>query len=176
MKEIWKNIQGFEGLYKVSNKGQVLSVRKGILLKQSIGTDGYYKVSLCDGKTHYKRVNRLVAEAFIPKVEGKNIVNHIDLNKLNNNVDNLEWSTIKENTIHAYNNNIKYHNFAKYKLWKMSPKRNKKIAVFYKGEYIKTYNSKKDVAQDLNISEKTIYNRLNNKFSSVSGYDFKEVV
>lgn len=64
---------------------------------------GYYIVTLCKGKERKtKKIHRLVAEAFIPNVENKLQVNHIDGNKLNNNVKNLEWCTDSENMIHAY--------------------------------------------------------------------------
>lgn len=108
MKEIWKNIIGYEGLYEVSNWGRVKSIKFGkeIIMKQHIRS-GYYIVSLwknAKGKTY--SVNRLVAEAFleIPE-ELKHLkgtrylqVNHKDENKTNNNVENLEWCSAKYNT------------------------------------------------------------------------------
>lgn len=69
---------------------------------------GYRKASLYkDGKGHEKRIHRLVAETFIPKVKGKNTVNHIDGNKLNNSVDNLEWSNRHDQLQHAYDHRLK---------------------------------------------------------------------
>lgn len=115
MKEEWKEIKGFEGAYMISNTGKVLSIprrgtkqRKPALRALSLNHDGYVKVRLLyKGKDETARVHRLVAEAFIPNPEGKETVNHIDGNKENNNVDNLEWADRHEQLQHAYVNNLK---------------------------------------------------------------------
>lgn len=107
MSEKLKDIRGYEGLYKISTTGDVYSLHKrGFcgLYKMKTEEDicGYYRVSLCkDGKHTRKRVSRLVAEAFIPNPENKEIVNHIDFDRKNNNVENLEWCTQKENVLHS---------------------------------------------------------------------------
>ena len=104
--EIWKDVVGFEGLYKVSNKGRVLGARK--MLSSSSNGTGYQKVALFMGKKCCMRyVHRLVAQAFIPNPENKPEVNHKDRNKSNNCVDNLEWLTEKENFRHALSNGHK---------------------------------------------------------------------
>ena len=116
MEENLKDVVGYEGLYKISENGDVYSLHKkgfnGLYkMKQEIDLFGYYRVALCkNGKHTKKRVSRLVAEAFIPNPNNKTIVNHIDYNRKNNNVKNLEWCTQKENVIHStssgrYNNN-----------------------------------------------------------------------
>ena len=115
MVEEWKDIEGFEGAYMISNTGKVLSIpRKGTkhrtptLRSLSLNHDGYVKVRLLlKGKDVTARVHRLVAEAFIPNPEGKETVNHIDGNKENNSVDNLEWSDRHEQMYHAYEHNLK---------------------------------------------------------------------
>lgn len=105
--EIWKPIREFEGLYEVSNFGEVKSLpRNGTILKPRlligfIDSSGYQQVLLTSKRFH-KKIHRLVAEALIPNPDNKPCVNHIDRIKTNNHVDNLEWCTYKENTIHSF--------------------------------------------------------------------------
>ena len=101
--ERWETIEGFDD-YMISTFGRVWSVRSKMFLTLHTRSAScpYYSVILKKGpRKRNANVHRLVAEAFIPRIEGKNIVNHIDGNKLNNRVDNLEWVTPQENTQHA---------------------------------------------------------------------------
>ena len=102
---LWKPVIGYEGLYEVSNSGEIKSIFYGKnpkILKKSKTTTGYYKIELSKNKKRKSfKVHRLVAIAFIPNIENKPNINHIDGNPLNNNIDNLEWCTQKENVIHA---------------------------------------------------------------------------
>lgn len=104
MKEIWKDVKGYEGLYKVSNTGSILGLKRsttpgGIISISQI--KGYRCFTIWkEGKGHTKRVGRLVAEAFIREPLDGEQVNHIDRNKLNDFVDNLEWTTARQNTCH----------------------------------------------------------------------------
>lgn len=104
--EVWKDIEGYEGLYKVSNFGRVKRVTTGRILKNGKNRGGYLYVNLCkQGVTSNKRIHRLVAQAFIPNPENKQDINHIDEDKTNNIVSNLEWTTRKENLNHGTHNN-----------------------------------------------------------------------
>lgn len=105
MPEIWKEIDGYNGVYQVSNLGKV---RKSASLKPiaiCLNTTGYEQVNLSDGFTRKKLlVHRLVAQAFIPNPNNLPQINHIDENKRNNKVSNLEWCDA------SYNNNYGAHN------------------------------------------------------------------
>lgn len=101
--EIWKDIEGFEGLYQVSNMGRVKSFHfKRNLILNPGNVNGYLEVSLYKPKTNKKRlVHILVAKAFIANPENLPEVNHKDGNKSNNRVENLEWVTSSQNKFHA---------------------------------------------------------------------------
>jgi hypothetical protein len=106
--EIWKPIEGFEGLYEISNWGRVKSLHQGkeMILISCLNEHGYPRISL--NKNSIRKtflVHRLVALHFIPNPEEKKEVNHIDCNKQNPHVSNLEWTTQSENQKHAYANN-----------------------------------------------------------------------
>ena len=108
MSETLKDIKGYEGLYQIDKFGNVYSTiqtksrRKGIL-KPYQNENGYMKVNLYDtnGVCKKKYIHRLVAEAFIPNLENRPCINHLDCNVGNNNVNNLEWCTQSENILYC---------------------------------------------------------------------------
>ncbi len=107
MKEIWKDIKDFEGRFKISNHGRLLSINgkyKGEkILRPCIDGVGYYHAQLRKKPLNRSvRIHVLVAETFLIKPEGNNIcVNHLDGNKLNNHISNIEWTTKALNISHA---------------------------------------------------------------------------
>ena len=112
--EIWKDIEGYEGLYQVSDLGRVRSLDredaqgrriKGTVLAGSLNGKGYLKVSLCrDGDVEGKLIHRLVAEAFLDNPDNFPQVNHKDENKTNNVVSNLEWCSALYNNMYGTRN------------------------------------------------------------------------
>lgn len=100
--EIWKDIEGYENLYQISNYGRVKSIIRNKIKHYETNHNGYLRVNLCKKrKIEHKRVHRLVAEAFIPNPQNLPQINHKDGNKLNNCVNNLEWCTPTDNVRHS---------------------------------------------------------------------------
>lgn len=106
--EEWRDIPGYEGLYQVSNEGNVRSIRFNKIRNMKAWLNqGYPTVELCVNNQRYTvGVHRLVALAFIPNPENKPQVNHKDRNKANDDVSNLEWVTGSENVADAYKKGV----------------------------------------------------------------------
>jgi hypothetical protein len=137
MKEQWKWVGGYEGMYEVSNLGRIRSTdrmvrmvskkgrefmarKKGRVLRQFFGSSGYLQVCFSkEGRLRTKMVHRLVVKAFLEPIEGKLEVNHSNGDKQNNSLENLEWCNSAENKSHAYLFGLrasgKEHHFAKLK-------------------------------------------------------------
>lgn len=121
LEEVWKPIEGFEGFYVISRDGDIKSVERWIHLKshsyikkeqdiiQSINPSGYKQVKLYNntGKTKSIVVHRLIAFTFLENPNEYKYINHIDGNKLNNNLSNLQWCTSSQNNTHAYRTGLK---------------------------------------------------------------------
>ena len=115
--EIWKDVVGYEGHFMVSESGKVKSLDRkykrsdgsiypvaGKELTPFISNAGYKRIALRkNGKPMKYSVHRLVAEAFLPREEGRDFVNHLDGDKLNNHYSNLEWVSMIENNCHRFN-------------------------------------------------------------------------
>lgn len=180
-KEIWEDIKGYEKVYQISNLGRVKSLArwskgnhflKEKYLKTHLDKDFYEKIVLYKkGKVKNYFVHRLVAQAFIPNPDNKPQVNHIDEDKENNYVDNLEWCTI------LYNNNYgtrtaRATNSNDYK--KLALFNNKKI----RGENLQSgeiihFNSIKEASQYLNTRSASIGRVLRGVRKTNNGWVFK---
>jgi hypothetical protein len=156
--EIWKDVKGYEGYYQISNKGNVKSLDfrrtgKHHLLKLKHNS-GYPFVILGFGKTWSVRVHRLVALAFLPTVEGKHCVNHINGIKTDNSVSNLEWCTFKENSLHMYRSlGYRSPNFNK---TGYENKKSKHIIALIDGNEVAEFPSSTVAATKLNLNRKCI--------------------
>jgi hypothetical protein len=113
--EVWKDVKDYEGIYQISNLGNLKSLkRKGTgtftnkeyLLKKGITTKGYYSYGLSkNGKVKTHTLHRLVANHFIENINNEKCVNHKDGNPKNNDISNLEWCSYSENSLHGYRSN-----------------------------------------------------------------------
>lgn len=169
--EIWKDIAGYEGLYKVSNLGRVksLNYRKTGKEKERIpnkNNSGYLYVGLHkDGKMNNFLIHRLVAEAFIENVNDLPQVNHKDENKLNNCVENLEWCSAK------YNSNYGEHNYNIRKT--MSSKVPNVLQYTLDGKFLNEYVSGRDAERKTGIPHKGILQCCQGKWRTWRGYIWK---
>ena len=162
-REIWKDIEGYEGLYQVSDLGRVKRVTTNRILKQAKHHGGYMRVDLCkNGKRKAHKIHRLVAQAFIPNPENKLQVNHIDENKTNNIISNLEWLTAKENNNHG----------TRIERAIISNQKQVKAIDIANGEY-NYYESIKDCGRKLGIDPSSITKQLKSKLRQTGGYVFE---
>lgn len=126
MEELWKDIPDFEGYYQASNLGRIRSVdryvkykntdgvalRKGKILSPKTSKKGYLETTLMkEGKNYYKRIHQLIASAFLPNPNNYPYINHINENKKDNRVENLEWCTPKYNTEVYHKSRIKLYQY-----------------------------------------------------------------
>jgi hypothetical protein len=176
--EIWKDIEGYEGMYQVSNMGRVRSldrvkpnsggqIAKGHILPHSDNRHGYRFVSLWKfnkGRRFY--VHRLVASAFIPNPNNFPIINHKDEDKSNNRHDNLEWCTQKYNI--NYGNHMK-----RLKESYIANGNNRPIDVYdMKGTFLKTFDCSNEVCKELGVQRRGLYLACQGVTKSYKGYRF----
>lgn len=176
MKEVWKDIKGYEGLYQISNQGRVKSVKKDLIMSPCIRQHGYLAVQLFGRGGHPKRgfktfsIHRLVAEAFIPNPESKTEVNHINEDKTDNRVENLEWATRVENCNHGTLRGRKSE-------WMTNnPKRSRPVAqLTLDGERIATYPSIHEAYRVTGVYPDNIWRACNGVYSQAKGYMWRYI-
>lgn len=156
--ELWKEIKGYEGYYEISSFGKVRSIRRNKILKTEISPKGYERVGLMkQGKRKVYRVHRLVAEMFIENPCNYPQINHIDENKTNNIVNNLEWCSAKYN--------MNYGNVGK--------KRKPVLQYSKDGTFISRYDSIADAEKATNIITQSISRCAKGKRKSANGFIWK---
>ena len=168
---MWKNIKGYEGLYQVSDEGEVRSLgnnesRKEKILKPAYRGNGYLFVSLCkNGKKKMFSIHRLVAEAFLPNSNNLPEINHKDENKANNCASNLEWCDRKYN--------VNYGTGKKRSAEKRTnnEKTSKSVKQFdLQGNYIREFPSISEVQRRLGYSFQNISSACLGKYNQAYGY------
>lgn len=155
---MWKDIKNYEGIYQVDENGDVKSCERdvpGKHIKEKIIQGGHYSNTyrfVClrkDGKSRNLLVHRLVAQAFLPNPNNYPYINHKDGNKLNNNVNNLEWCTAQQNLHHAVENGL-------------APDwcRIKRKVTVKQGEYISLFETMKDCAAFFGFKKGWLHNQI----------------
>lgn len=174
MKEEWREVVGFEGYY-VSNLGNVKGLYGRVLKPQLNIVTGYYHVNVRkDKKPRTSAIHRMVAEAFLPKLEGKPQVNHKDGDKTNNNLANLEWVSASENRKHAYDKGL-IKNIQERSLKAGIGSRNnlgKKVILTHKDGTVLEFGSIRQAADELNLDRRTLQRVANKEknFKTIKGY------
>lgn len=160
----WKDIPGYEELYRVSDEGDVYSCTKDELRALTINKHGYKQVGLYkDGVTKTFPVHRLVALAFVPNPDSKLVVNHKDSDTSNNNVSNLEWVTDLENLQHAKDNGL----LGKYGIGREGIITHAKLTEDDVVDILRLYfddnKTQNEIADKYSVTQNTIHKIVNNK-------------
>lgn len=167
MKEIWKNINGYNRKYKISNTGKVVSLKenKKRELKLHDNGYGYLCVILClNGKNKNHKVHRLVAETFLPNPNNFPCINHKDENKHNNNANNLEWCTYS------------YNNCYGKRIEKVVEKTSKELKQYdLKGNFIKKWKNASEVQRKLGYKANCICCCCNGIYKTSYGFIWKYI-
>ena len=172
MTEIWLPIEGYENLYEVSNLGRVRSLKRtvtnkngvtqkvpGKILKPGTQQNGYLTVALCkNGISRSFYLHRIVSTAFLPNPDNLPCVNHLDENKQNNSVENLEWCTQKENINYGTRNK------------RVSEKLSKPVLCI---ELNQIFPSLTEAARQLCLSVENLSHVLTGRFKTTGGYHFE---
>lgn len=187
--EIWKDIKDFEDLYQVSNMGRVKSLERVVefmywdfkktmhipekILKPQLNKNGYYVVHLSKGNKHTsKLVSRLVAEAFIPNIDNKPQIDHINTVRTDNRVENLRWCTQQENTDNPTSKE-KHKKYYSEHIGSKHPCAKKYIQFTRDGELVKVWDSAVDVQNEIGIHQSHIGSCCTGNRQTAGGFRWK---
>ncbi len=161
--ETFVKIDGFEE-YEVSNLGKVRNMKNGRILKPYLNQSGYLRHCLCENnKRKYLFLHKIIATAFIDNPEEKPCVNHIDENKLNNDLSNLEWCTVKENNIHGT------------RMKRIAEKLSKKVVQLdLNDNVLNIFESMTQAEQETGTSAGNISRCCNGKLKSAGGFKWRK--
>lgn len=176
MDEIWKDVKGYEGLYQVSNLGRVKRLDKNRIIKGGAYPNGYLFVVLCKNnnpKGHM--VHRLVAQAFIPNLDNKPEIDHINTIKSDNRVSNLKWATRKENTLNplTVKHRIEAHSWMKDRKGKNHIQSKEIIQLNLNGEVVREWESIGEAERHTGFNHANIVTCLKGKQKTSYGYLWK---
>lgn len=163
--EIWKDIKGYEGLYQVSNYGKIKSLRfdKEMIMTNRINSNGYVDIIFTkDGEGKSIRVHRIVGEHFLDNSQGYPVINHIDGDKQNNHVDNLEWCTYSHNNKQAYQQGLN----------KTKPV----IQLNLDGTIVREWHSMKEASKAVHTHSSNIRKCIQGKLKIAGGYLWKDKI
>lgn len=186
MEEIWKTIDGHEGIFEYSSLGRIKSVGRWVhcirynkpysrfepekILKPK-NDKGYLRIGLCiNGRRIFRPVHRLIAMAFIPNPQNKPTVNHKSGIKTDNRVENLEWATISENTQHSFDNGLQLPRRGSDNIQSVP------VAQFtMEGVWVRDWAGMGDIKRGLGLSQGSISNCIHGKTKSYSGYIWRKI-
>lgn len=168
--EDWKDIEGYEGLYRISSLGRIWSVKRAVFMKPK-DTKDYLMVGLTKNKKQkWFSVHRLVARAFLDNPENKPEVNHLDENTFNNAANNLRWSTSKENA----NWGTRTARMTESLIKNRTSKKRKVIQICVKtNEIVNEYQYVREAGRATGFSYGSICDCLNGKLKTVGGYKWQ---
>lgn len=176
MKEIFKDIKGYEGKYLISNFGKVISLKKSILLTLKKINTGYWVIQLWKNNRYENfLVHRLVGIHFVPNPTNLPQINHKDSDKENCRADNLEWSTQKENIIHAIKSGKFNPRTMVGRSGKDSPVSKKTGQYNLVGELIKKWENAADIKRELGLSLSGISMCCSGKKKHCGGYIWRHI-
>lgn len=178
---MWKWIPGYENIYKANEHGEVYSNYHKRLLQPYTGSDGYLRVNLSkNSKAKITMVHRIVAELFIPNPKNLPVVNHIDGNKRNPDISNLEWVTYSENSNHAFSNGLsKISDKCKAAASKVAAENGAKTTqkgvdrLDMSGKYIDSFKSIRDAERITGINRVNIGEVCRGKRKTAHGYRWR---